>query len=96
MQKNKQGTMFVTASKDNSAKLFDVDDLSVHKVYMTERPVNSASLSPIYDHVIKSLLIVIIISYTDTSNYFFIITGCIGWWSRSYGCNNNSCTSREI
>lgn len=53
MQKNRQGTMFVTASKDKTAKLFDVDDLSVHKVYVTERPVNSASLSPIYDHVSK-------------------------------------------
>lgn len=51
MQKNRHGTMFVTASKDKTAKLFDVDDLSVHKVYVTERPVNSASLSPIYDHV---------------------------------------------
>lgn len=54
MQKNRQGTMFVTASKDKTAKLFDVDDLSVHKVYVTERPVNSASLSPIYDHVSTS------------------------------------------
>ncbi|XP_060862620.1 eukaryotic translation initiation factor 3 subunit I-like [Metopolophium dirhodum] len=52
MQKNRQGTMFVTASKDKTSKLFDVDDLSVHKVYVTERPVNSASLSPIYDHVV--------------------------------------------
>jgi len=43
--------MFVTASKDKTSKLFDVDDLSVYKVYVTERPVNSASLSPIYDHV---------------------------------------------
>jgi len=51
MQKNRQGTMFVTASKDKTAKLFDVEDLSVHKVYVTERPVNSASLSPTYDHV---------------------------------------------
>jgi len=51
MQKNQQGTMFVTASKDKTAKLFDVDDLTVHKVYVTERPVNSAALSPIYDHV---------------------------------------------
>lgn len=56
MQKNRQGTMFVTASKDKTAKLFDVDDLSVHKVYVTERPVNSASLSPIYDHVSILLL----------------------------------------
>jgi len=51
MQKNRQGTMFVTASRDKTAKLFDVDDLTVQKVYTTERPVNSAALSPIYDHV---------------------------------------------
>jgi len=32
MQKNWQRTMFGTASKDKTAMLFDVDDLSVHKV----------------------------------------------------------------
>lgn len=60
MQKNRQGTMFVTASKDKTAKLFDVDDLSVHKSYVTERPVNSASLSPVFDHV--STLIIFILN----------------------------------
>lgn len=51
IQKNIDGTMFITASKDCTAKLFDVDDLSLLKTYTTERPVNSAAVSPIYDHV---------------------------------------------
>lgn len=52
MQMSKDGTMFVTASKDNNAKLFDSDSLVCLKTYKTERPVNSAAISPLYDHVI--------------------------------------------
>lgn len=44
--------MFVTASKDTSAKLFDSDSLMCLKTYKTERPVNSAAISPILDHVV--------------------------------------------
>ena len=33
-------------------QLFDVDTLEVVKVFPTERPVNSAAISPIKDHVI--------------------------------------------
>jgi len=52
MQLNKDGTMFVTASKDTSAKLFDSESLMMLKTYKTERPVNSAAISPILDHVV--------------------------------------------
>jgi len=52
IQKSKNGTMFVSASKDTTARLFDTDDLSALKVYQTERPVNSAAISPLYDHVV--------------------------------------------
>lgn len=52
MQLSKDGTMFVTASKDTTAKLFDSDSLMCLKTYKTERPVNSASVSPILDHVV--------------------------------------------
>ncbi|KAH0564065.1 eukaryotic translation initiation factor 3 subunit I-like [Cotesia typhae] len=52
MQFNKDGTMFITASKDHTAKLFDSESLMHLKTYQTERPVNSATISPIYDHVI--------------------------------------------
>ena len=51
MQFNKDGTMFVTASKDHTAKLFDSESLVLLKTYKTERPVNSATISPIFDHV---------------------------------------------
>ncbi len=55
LQKNSDGTMFISASKDCTAKLFDIEDLSLLKTYQTERPVNSASISPLFDHVrIKS------------------------------------------
>lgn len=43
--------MFVTASKDHTAKLFDSESLVLLKTYKTERPVNSATISPIFDHV---------------------------------------------
>lgn len=52
MQMYKDGTMFVTACKDTSAKLFDSDSLMCLKTYKTERPVNSAAISPILDHVV--------------------------------------------
>ena len=55
MQFNKEGTMFITASKDTSAKLFDSDSLMHLKTYKPERPVNSATISPTHDHVIFCL-----------------------------------------
>jgi translation initiation factor 3 subunit I len=48
---SKDGTMFITASKDYTAKLFDTDSLVCLKTFKTERPVNSAAISPIFDHV---------------------------------------------
>ena len=73
LQNSKDRTMFISASKDNTArvrailgplfnlvtgndfylcpKLFDSDKLELLKTFRTERPVNSASISPIKDHV---------------------------------------------
>ncbi|KAL4667368.1 hypothetical protein H8959_006057 [Pygathrix nigripes] len=51
IQLSRDMTMFVTASKDNTAKLFDSTTLEHQKTFRTERPVNSAALSPNYDHV---------------------------------------------
>ncbi|KAK6474291.1 eukaryotic translation initiation factor 3 subunit I [Huso huso] len=45
-------TMVITASKDNTAKLFDSYTLDHIKTFKTERPVNSAAVSPIMDHVV--------------------------------------------
>jgi len=52
MQHNVDRTMFISSSKDNTARLWDADSLECHKEYKTERPVNSASISPLYDHVV--------------------------------------------
>jgi len=52
LQKNKDGTMLVSSSKDFLAKLWDVDSLKSLKTYTTERPVNSVAISPLYDHVV--------------------------------------------
>lgn len=52
MQTSKEGIFIITASKDNTAKLFDAETLQLLKTYKTERPVNSAALSPILDHVV--------------------------------------------
>ena len=51
MQLCRDGIMLITASKDKTAKLFDSETLKCLKTYKTERPVNSAALSPIADHV---------------------------------------------
>lgn len=52
LQMSRDGTMFITASKDTTAKLFDTETLDCLKTYKTERPVNSAAISPIFDHVV--------------------------------------------
>ena len=52
MQTSKDGSMLITSSKDYTSMLFDADNLTPMKKYVTERPVNSASLSPIFDHVV--------------------------------------------
>ncbi|MCJ8749616.1 hypothetical protein PDJAM_G00178280 [Pangasius djambal] len=45
-------TTVITASKDCAAKLFDSTSLEHIKTFKTERPVNSAAISPIMDHVV--------------------------------------------
>ncbi|KAK9829979.1 hypothetical protein WJX72_009008 [[Myrmecia] bisecta] len=52
MQMSTDGTHFVTASLDKTAKLVDAQTLEVLKTYVTERNANSAALSPIFDHVL--------------------------------------------
>lgn len=52
MQLSADGTMLVSASRDATAKLFDSESLMCLKTYKTERPVNSAAISPIYEHVV--------------------------------------------
>lgn len=51
LQLSADGTHFITASTDMSAKLVDTLTLEVLKTYTTERPCNSAAISPVYDHV---------------------------------------------
>lgn len=52
LQKGADEMMFITASKDNFAKLFDTESMQVLKMYKTDRPVNSAAISPIRDQVV--------------------------------------------
>jgi len=52
LQLSSDRTMFISASKDSTAKLWDMDTLQDKKTYKTERPVNSASISPNKDHVV--------------------------------------------
>ena len=46
------GTHAITASLDKTARLVDVASLEVLKVYKTGRFANSASISPLLDHVV--------------------------------------------
>lgn len=52
IQGSRDQTMVITASKDNTAKLFDSSSLQHMKTFRTERPVNSASLSSLKEHVV--------------------------------------------
>ena len=52
MQISVDGTHFITASTDRSAKLVDTASLEVMKTYESQVPVNSAAISPLFDHVL--------------------------------------------
>jgi len=47
LQLNHNSTLFITASKDTSAKLWNLDTFEPIKEYKTDRPVNSAAISPL-------------------------------------------------
>eukprot|EP01089_Gocevia_fonbrunei_P006018 TRINITY_DN1653_c0_g3_i1.p1 TRINITY_DN1653_c0_g3~~TRINITY_DN1653_c0_g3_i1.p1 ORF type:complete len:375 (-),score=80.57 TRINITY_DN1653_c0_g3_i1:73-1197(-) len=49
---SKDQTMFITCSDDFTARLYDAKTFQMLKTYETDYPVNSASISPIRDHVI--------------------------------------------
>lgn len=44
-------SIFMTASRDQHAIIFGADDLTILKDFKTERPVNSAAMSPLKEHV---------------------------------------------
>lgn len=52
LQMSVDGTHFITASYDRSAKLVDTQTLEVLKTYQSTVPVNAATISPIFDHVL--------------------------------------------
>lgn len=52
IQTSRDQTMLITASKDHTAKLFDIKTLDLKKTYKTERPVNSAAIAPFKPHVV--------------------------------------------
>jgi translation initiation factor 3 subunit I len=52
MSFDKDKFTFITSSFDTTAKLFDTKTLKVLKTYETGRPVNTANISPIKEHVI--------------------------------------------
>ncbi|KAE8541263.1 eukaryotic translation initiation factor 3 subunit I [Cryptococcus gattii VGV] len=52
IQLSPDGTYFITASKDKTARLWDIETLEVMKVYATETPVNSAVITPDRPYII--------------------------------------------
>ncbi|EUB57666.1 Eukaryotic translation initiation factor 3 subunit I [Echinococcus granulosus] len=52
LQVHVDGTMFISASKDHTAKLHGIYELDCIRTYTAERPVNSASISPNRPHVL--------------------------------------------
>jgi translation initiation factor 3 subunit I len=49
---NKDKTLFITASADFTAKLYDAVDMKHLKTYKTDRPVNDAVISETKDHIL--------------------------------------------
>lgn len=52
LQFSQDRTCFITASKDTTAKLIETGNLRPIKTYQTERPVNSAAISPLRAEVL--------------------------------------------
>ncbi|PRW45076.1 Eukaryotic translation initiation factor 3 subunit I [Chlorella sorokiniana] len=52
MQMSVDGTHFITASPDRTSKLVDTQSFEVLKEYKSAAPINSAAISPIFDHVL--------------------------------------------
>jgi translation initiation factor 3 subunit I len=52
LQSSPDKTYFITSSKDKTAKLIRIDDLEILKTYVTETPMNSATITPVKDFVI--------------------------------------------
>jgi len=52
LQPSNDLNMLISSSKDFTAKLFDIRSLDIKKTFKTERPVNSASISPSHPHVL--------------------------------------------
>jgi translation initiation factor 3 subunit I len=48
---SKDKMLFITASSDNTAKLFETKTLDVIKSYRSGEPVNAAAISPLKYHV---------------------------------------------
>jgi translation initiation factor 3 subunit I len=52
LQMSQDRSYFITASRDNTAKIIDTLSLAVLKTFKTERPVNSAAISPLRNEVV--------------------------------------------
>ncbi|CAM9093743.1 unnamed protein product, partial [Ectocarpus fasciculatus] len=52
MRFNKDKTLFVTASKDMTAKIVDPDNFEVIKIFKAGHPINDACLSSLHPHVL--------------------------------------------
>lgn len=52
LQFSKDHTMFITASSDKTAKVYDTKTMQCMKTFKSDRPLNAASMSPILNQVI--------------------------------------------
>ncbi len=62
LQISPDGSHGVTASLDKTAKLVDIETFEVLKTYKTGRLVQSAAMSPIFDHVCSCLFFLIVVN----------------------------------
>ena len=52
LQFNHDHSMIITASSDHTARIFDAKTLTLLKTFTSDRPLNSAAISPLFNHVI--------------------------------------------
>ena len=76
LQRSADEMMFITASKDNTAKLYDTESMQTLKTYKTDRPVNSAAISPIRDQVFTVLVAAFSLSFCLLLHKYCIFSVC--------------------
>jgi translation initiation factor 3 subunit I len=89
-------TFFITSSSDSQAKIVDLEDFTIKKIFVSEEPVNNSKIFPMNDKVIcvggvpaRDVTTTKGKSTIDTSFFDIITCERVGYFSTHYGTINS-------